>query len=234
MPDALDSAANNPTPQKRGRGRPRKYAIKSAENSDLNQRQQKFAAEYVKSGNATRAAIKAGYSVDTAYAQSHKLLKHVGIAAKIQRIRDASLRRIEVSNDRVVQEIARIAFSDVRRLFDEDGQLKPVKDWSDEDAAAVKSIQVVRRPGVGKDEPDEYVHKIMLWDKPTALQKLGDHMGMFERKVNVTGNLTLEQLVMQAVLPAPGDGAPVAPPGEPAEIEGTVVDLEKLTIEAGK
>lgn len=49
----------------------------------LTPKQQKFADEYIKSGNAYQAAIEAGYSRNYAKAQSSKLLENVGIKSYI-------------------------------------------------------------------------------------------------------------------------------------------------------
>ena len=45
----------------------------------MNVRQQKFCDYYLQSGNATEAAIKAGYSKKTAYSIGQRLLKNVEI-----------------------------------------------------------------------------------------------------------------------------------------------------------
>ncbi len=46
----------------------------------------------------------------------------------------------------VLEEIRRLAFSDVRTLFDDHGHLKAIHTLTDEEAACIASIKVVRRP----------------------------------------------------------------------------------------
>jgi Terminase small subunit len=89
----------------------------------------------------------------------------------------ARSKRTEVAADRALLEIARLGFSDLRRLFHEDGRIKRPDEWDDDTAAAIASIEVVTR-SVG-DGVVEYVRKIELWDKGKALEQLCRHLGLF-------------------------------------------------------
>ena len=84
---------------------------------------------------------------------------------------------------RLLFENARIGFSDIRRLFDAEGRLKPAHDWDDDVAAAVASIETRELFGEGPDGKRQIglVHKIKLWDKSAALERLMRHLGMFEK-----------------------------------------------------
>jgi phage terminase small subunit len=93
----------------------------------------------------------------------------------------------------------------LRRAFDEEGQLLPPAQWDDAFAASVASIEVVTRtlPGQADDELDaqphggalarkrnakvEYIHKIKVWDKNSALEKIAKHLGMFTERFELTG-----------------------------------------------
>lgn len=84
----------------------------------LNARQERFAHEYARGaegvrGNATEAAKAAGYAATTAPSQGSRLLKNDKVAALVATLTRRTLARIEVTADKVYQEIARIAFSDV-------------------------------------------------------------------------------------------------------------------------
>jgi len=149
-------------------------------------KQARFVAEYLIDLNATRAATRAGYSARTAYSAGQRLLKDVDVAAAIQKAMDKRAVRTEITADRVLQEFAKIGFSDVRRIFTQTGQLQPPTDLDDETAAAVQSVEVVTRrvPG-GEDGETEHVHKIKLADKIGALTQIGRHLGMFTDKSEV-------------------------------------------------
>jgi len=92
---------------------------------------------------------------------------------------------------RVLQELSRLGFSDIRQAFDEQGNLLQPDQWSDAFAASVSSLEVVTRtlPGCGDDEAAkvEYVHKIKIWDKNSALEKIAKHLGMFVDRIEHSG-----------------------------------------------
>jgi phage terminase small subunit len=148
--------------------------------ADLGARQERFVEEYLIDVNATQAAIRAGYSPRTAEAQGSRLLSNV----KVQRVIAARMakrsKRTEVAADRTLLEIARIAFSDLRRLFHEDGRLKHPLEWHDDTAASVASVEVVTRT-LDNGEV-EYVRKIKLWDKGKALEQLCKHLGLYHNQ----------------------------------------------------
>ena len=133
--------------------------------------------EYLVDLNAKQAAIRAGYSPRTAEAQGSRLLSHVKVQRAVTaRVAERS-KRTEVTADRALVEIARLAFSDLRRLFHKDGRLKHPNEWDDDTAASVASIEVVTRNL--RDGTVEYVRKIKLWDKNRALELLSKHLGLY-------------------------------------------------------
>ncbi len=82
----------------------------------LEPRQQRFVQEYLIDLNGTQAAIRAGYSPDTAQEQSSRLLSNVMVKAGIAAARKAQQERTQITADAVVRELAMIAFADVREL----------------------------------------------------------------------------------------------------------------------
>ena len=145
----------------------------------LRDKQRLFVAEYLVDLNATKAAIRAGYAAGkSAEVTSSRLLGNAKIQSEIQRAMDKRAARIEVDQDQVLTEIARVAFSDIRRLFDA-GRLKSVDELDDTAAASVASVKVVTR-SLGGGEV-EYVHEIKLWPKTAALDMAAKHIGLYER-----------------------------------------------------
>ncbi len=71
----------------------------------MNPRQQRFIEEYSLSGNATQAAIAAGYSARTAYQAGHRLLKNVEVQAAIQAKKQEASERLEITRDYIVAEL---------------------------------------------------------------------------------------------------------------------------------
>jgi phage terminase small subunit len=156
----------------------------------LNPKQTQFVAEYLIDKNATQAAIRAGYSPKTAGSQAHDLLKkpeiRAAIEAKSQRIND----RLEVSVETVRKELARLAFLDPRKFYNEDGSLKEIKDLDDDTAAALAGMEIEKlyeHFGKGAAKNTGTITKIKFADKGHNLERLGRHLKMFTDKIEVSG-----------------------------------------------
>ena len=133
-------------------------------------------------GNATQAAIQAGYSSRTAGQAGFRLLKDVEIQDAIARRRAELANRYKLTTDDVLRECARIVYSDPRRLFDARGGLRPVKDLEDEVAATIASIEVSDDVvGKGEDAVSVRTTKVKLWDKNAAIDKAMRYLGLFEK-----------------------------------------------------
>lgn len=90
-----------------------------------------------------------------------------------------------VDPDRVLQEAARMAFSDLREAFDENGKLKDTKDWSDELAAAVSSTKSRRVNLDAADGQTDLVTELKVWDKPKNVELLAKHLGLLTERVEL-------------------------------------------------
>lgn len=146
----------------------------------LTPKQQRFVEEYLVDLNATQAAIRAGYSERTANEQAARLLVKVGIQEAIQAGRQAQQRRTQITADATLREIARVAFSDIRKLFRPDGTLKLPHELDDETAAFVASIETDESV-IQIDESSKITtltRKVKLWNKLDALGKLVKHLGL--------------------------------------------------------
>jgi phage terminase small subunit len=145
--------------------------------ADLGPRQERFVEEYLIDLNAKQAATRAGYSPRTAEAQGSRLLSNAKVQSAITARMAERTKRTEVAADRALLEIARVGFSDLRRLFHDDGRLKHPHEWDDDTAASVASVEVATR-SLGNGEV-EYVRKIKLWDKGKALEQLWKHLCLY-------------------------------------------------------
>ncbi|WP_269715780.1 terminase small subunit [Caulobacter sp. NIBR2454] len=83
----------------------------------LNEKHLRFVEEYLVDLNATQAAIRAGYSPKTAYSQGQRLLKYAEVAAAVAKAQEERAERTKVTADRVLTELAKIGFSDIRRAM---------------------------------------------------------------------------------------------------------------------
>ena len=90
----------------------------------LTEKQKRFAEEYLIDLNATQAAIRAGYSAKTANEQGSRLLANVSIQKAISKAIAERSGRTKISQDRVVNELAKIAFLNIADLIDQNGNMK--------------------------------------------------------------------------------------------------------------
>ncbi len=154
---------------------------------NLTPKQIVFCNEYIKDMNATQAAIRAGYSKRTAQVQSANLLSKIMVQQKIHELQLERSERTQVEADRVLLEIARIAFNDPRKAFDQDGNLLPIDKWPPELAAAVSSVKVTEVKSDG--DVTTTVKEIKFWDKGKQIELAAKHLGMLTEKVQHTGTV---------------------------------------------
>ena len=152
----------------------------------MTKKQNRFIEEYLIDLNATQAAIRAGYSPDTAKSIGSENLTKPDIQARIAKAMAERSRRTGVNADRVVMELAKIAFVNASDVIDADtATLKP--DVAPEDTAAIQSVKVKT---FGEDGLER---EIKMADKLKALELLGKHLGMFKDKVELSGSLETEK-----------------------------------------
>lgn len=151
----------------------------------LTEKQQRFVDEYLIDLNATQAAIRAGYSAKTANEQGARLLANVSIQQAISEKMAERSRRTGVNQDRIVLELAKIAFVNAADVIDSDDAT--IKEGATaDDTAAIQSVKVKMIPGK-KGEGVE--REIRLNDKLKALELLGKHLGMWNDKLDVNLNI---------------------------------------------
>lgn len=150
-----------------------------------------FVEAFITNGeNTTQAAIAAGFSAKTAYQAGSRLLKDVRISTEINRRRTVIITALELSTERTIKEVCRLAFSDPRKIMHENGRLKMPHEIDDDTAAAIASFEVNADGSI----------KYKFWDKNSALEKAAKIQGMFEadnRQKNPLEDLSRE--VLQAM-----------------------------------
>ena len=157
----------------------------------LNPKQQRFVHEYLIDLNATQAAVRAGYKAKNADVVGPRLLGHVGVAEAIASGKSKQLGTAELSAARVLEEMRRLAFSDVRSLFDAHGDLRPICELNADEAAAVASLEVIVKNAAAGDGHTDIVHKVKVWDKTKALEMLGKHFNLFKDDAHKIGTFEL-------------------------------------------
>ena len=151
----------------------------NAKRPQLNDRQSRFVDEYLVDLSATQAAIRAGYSKKTAGSQGFDLLKKPEIAAEIEKRRHLRAENTGLTVERLLEEAMRLAFFDIRKLVDKDGNPIPINELDAATAAAIQGIDVatIGNADVGVGQ----VLKYKIADKNSAIERLFKHMGLFAK-----------------------------------------------------
>jgi phage terminase small subunit len=110
-----------------------------------------FLRLYVAQGcqNAAKAYVEAGYSPNGAKQSAHQVLKDPAVRARLEILLRKQLTKVDITADRVMLELGRRAFSDIREIFDADGNLLPLTDLPDDAAAAIDGIEIVQEAAGG-------------------------------------------------------------------------------------
>lgn len=152
----------------------------------LTPKQERFVKEYLIDLNSTQAAIRAGYSAKSADKIGSQLLGKTRVAEAIEVEKEKRGERLDIKADRVLQEIARLAFSDLRKAIQPGGGLLDLDQLDDDTAAAVASVEVIEE----KDREGNtigFTKKLKLWDKPKAIDLACKHLGLTKEKFELTG-----------------------------------------------
>lgn len=155
----------------------------------MTEKQKLFADEYLIDLNATRAYRVAYPSVkrdETAKSAGSRMLTNVNVAKYIKERMEERQKRTEVTQDRVVEELAAIAFSKATDYVEIRSNgvtgvciIKPTSELSD---AQIRAIAGIKEGANGIE--------IKLNDKEKALELLGRHLGMWNDKIKVDGEIT--------------------------------------------
>lgn len=153
-------------------------------------RQERFAREYVKDLNGRRSAIAAGYSENGADVVASRLLGNANVKKLVADLTKEKFSKLDISAERILQELARLAFLDPRKLFNESGGLRPIHELDEDTARAIAGLdheKLFEHFGKGQAKHVGTTSKVKLADKTRALQLLGQYRKLFTEKVEVTG-----------------------------------------------
>lgn len=153
----------------------------------LTAKQTRFVAEYLIDLNATQAAIRAGYSAHTAQEQGSRLLSKVMVSEAIATGQAQRLNGLDVTAARVKARLALLGFQDIRALFDEHGNLRPLHTLSDDAAAMIAGVEVIIKNAAAGDGITDRVHKVKVVDPVKPLEMLAKHFGLLTEKLEVSG-----------------------------------------------
>lgn len=156
-----------------------KYQPKATDK--LTPQQAQFCEEYLVDLNGVQAAIRAGYSPRSARTTGSRLLSYANVKARIAELSAARSERTKIDQDQVIRELARIAFSDIRKLcnWGERHVLFVPSEELDDDAAATVSEVWSETNTFTSDNGDSQTTvklKLKTYDKLGALRDLLKHL----------------------------------------------------------
>lgn len=162
----------------------------------LTEKQKAFVREYLVDLNATQAAIRAGYSEKTARQAGHRMLTNADIQQAIQSALQKREQKLEITQQSVVNELAKIGFANMADYMRVGPGGDPVLDFSKltrDQSAALSEVTVEDfTDGRGDDARDVRRVKFKLADKRAALVDIGRHLGMFPNKLEIKGKVQVD------------------------------------------
>jgi len=194
-------------------------------NKQLTQKQERFCLEYIIDFNGAAAAVRAGYSEKGSAVAACRLLTNVNIQTRIRSFKNERSKRTEVTADRVVQELARVGFANIKDLMrwgnkqvtetDDEGNEKvigsiPFVEFNDSDFLDEEQSSTVSEVKIIHSTTGSTL-SLKTHDKLRALEKLAIHTGVLE--------LTPEE--------------PEAPDGQKVEFH-VAQPVDEMTITRGK
>ena len=158
----------------------------------LTPKQLKFCNEYLIDLNATQAAIRAGYSEKTANRIGTENLSKLVISNYISELQQKQQKRTEITADMVIKELAKIAFHNTQDFVNGGNSILEIKHIDRSKVAAVSKVKTTIK------DDGSVISEIAFYDKVEALEKLGRHLGVFEKDNKQKSALTVEMTSKEA------------------------------------
>lgn len=161
----------------------------------LTAKQARFIEEYLVDFNATQAAIRAGYSEETAGVIGYENLKKPYIQAEIRKRQADTAAALSITREAVLRELKRIAFSDMRRFAEfKDGTLKITdsEDLTEDESPAISELSMSESESTtDTGSSSSRTRKVKLHDKVKALENLSKHLGLLDPDPTKTPPVTI-------------------------------------------
>jgi phage terminase small subunit len=159
--------------------------------ANLTPKQQRFVEEYLIDLNATQAAIRSGYSEKTAKSIGQENLTKPDIQKAIEEAQNKRQEQTQIDAAYVLKRLVEIDQMDVLDIMDDDGNVKPLRDWPKIWRQYISNIETI-----SMDDGEGWLKKIKWPDKVKNLELLGKHVsvGAFKDKVEHSGKLEIQSL----------------------------------------
>lgn len=173
------------------------------DNNKLTQKQEMFCREFLIDLNGTQAAIRAGYSENTAGAIGHENMTKPEIQNRINELKIERLKRLNINQDYVLIRLVEIDQLDVLDIMNDDLSFKPLGEWPKVWRQFICGIDLseIKEISEGNDKVIGSVLKKIKWpDKVKNLELLGKHVDIaaFKDRVELSGNVGLAERMKKA------------------------------------
>lgn len=151
----------------------------------LSNKQLDFCNYYIESGNGEKSAIRAGYKQTRARSTASRLLTRPHVKKYIEKFRSRQIKRFEITADKVLQEVAISAFSNIANFYNDDMSLKKLSELSEDDQKAISELEC--RELYDEDIAIGKIKKLKLNCKTKSLELLGKYFKLWTDKKIVEG-----------------------------------------------
>lgn len=166
--------------------------MKSDKKKNLTRKQAVFVKEFLINFNGAEAVRKAGYKTKRPEKFAWDLRNKPDIAAAIDIGEKKLLEKLDITAERVLDELASIGFQNAQNLYDPaTGELIPINKLPENVARTISSIEVISSPSVDGGSTVCTTTKIKLWDKRGSLELLGKHLKLFMDKAESPGRIDI-------------------------------------------
>lgn len=142
-----------------------------------------FVYEYLTDKRGKDSAIRAGYSERTAVKIAAELLQKPHIRGWLDERIVEKCEELDITVERVLKEVSKMAFMDPRKFFNADGSLKDITQLDDDSAACLAGLDINTR--LDEEGVEHKLTKVKLTSKKDNLELLGKHLKMWTDKVEV-------------------------------------------------
>ena len=158
----------------------------------LTKKEEQWINEFMIDLNATTASVRAGYSPRTSNTIGSQLLTK--LSNHVSRAMQERGKRTRTSADRVLMEVKRLALSNILNVckWDEDGNVTVKASDKISPAVAASILAISATTTTSRDGDVSRTVMIKLHPKTENLKTLGQHLGLFREKLEITGNIQHE------------------------------------------
>jgi phage terminase small subunit len=166
----------------------------------LTPQQELFVRQYVLDLNATKAAMRAGYSKKTARVQGSALLIRPAIQAAVKARMDRRMEKVDVKTDEILALMRKFAFTDLSGVIEIRGGKTYISDTAVLTEDQMACISEIKQTADGV--------QVKLISREKMIELLGRHMGMFTDKLEHSGSLKVAHTMTDEELERIAAGAP--------------------------